>query len=81
MKTDKRDWLNFTAGFATATIMALAVSYAGKDETKAMHCECGGNLVFRDEVFEAQLKEQLNGYIYSYECDKCQMLHFYKFKQ
>ena len=28
MKTDKRDWLNFTAGFATATIMALAVSDA-----------------------------------------------------
>lgn len=26
MKTTKRDWLNFTAGFATATIMALAVS-------------------------------------------------------
>ena len=28
MKTTKRDWLNFTAGFVTATIMALAVSDA-----------------------------------------------------
>lgn len=47
----------------------------------AKTCECGGNLVFRDEVIEEQLKEQLDGYIYSYECDKCQMLHFYKVKQ
>ena len=47
----------------------------------AKTCECGGNLVFRDAVIEEQLKEQLDGYIYSYECDKCQMLHFYKFKQ
>ena len=52
-----------------------------KDETKAMHCECGGNLVLDYEVIEEQLKEQLNGYIYIYECDKCQMLHFYKSKQ
>ena len=50
-------------------------------ELGIMHCNCGGNLVFRDEVIEEQLKEQLNGYIYSYECDKCQMLYFYKFKQ
>jgi len=28
MKTTKRDWINFTAGFVTATIMALAVSDA-----------------------------------------------------
>ena len=28
MKSTKRDWLNFTAGFVTATIMALAVSDA-----------------------------------------------------
>ena len=48
-----------------------------KDETKAMHCECGGNLVFRDKGD----KEHLDGYIYSYECDKCQKLHFYQFKQ
>ena len=47
----------------------------------AKTCECGGNLVFRDAVIEEQLKEQLDGYIYSYECDKCQMLHFYKVKQ
>jgi spore germination cell wall hydrolase CwlJ-like protein len=33
MKTTKRDWLNFTAGFVTATIMALAAS----DATGATH--------------------------------------------
>jgi spore germination cell wall hydrolase CwlJ-like protein len=33
MKSTKRDWLNFTAGFVTATIMALAVS----DATGATH--------------------------------------------
>ena len=33
MKSTKRDWLNFTAGFVTATIMTLAVS----DATGATH--------------------------------------------
>jgi N-acetylmuramoyl-L-alanine amidase len=33
MKSTKRDWLHFTAGFVTATIMALAVS----DATGATH--------------------------------------------
>ena len=58
-------------------------SYGEKIGTprSAKTCECGGNLVFRDAVIEEQLKEQLDGYIYSYECDKCQMLHFYKVKQ
>ena len=58
-------------------------SYGNKEGTprSAKTCECGGNLVFRDAVIEEQLKEQLDGYIYSYECDKCQMLHFYKVKQ
>jgi len=46
-----------------------------KAETKVMNCKCGGNLVF-DEKGDI---EHPGGYIYSYKCDKCKMLHFYQF--
>jgi hypothetical protein len=41
-----------------------------------MNCECGGKLIFEHEN-DGQF---MGGYVYSYKCDKCQMLHFFQTK-
>jgi hypothetical protein len=41
-----------------------------------MNCECGGKLIFEHQN-DGQF---MGGYVYSYKCDKCQMLHFFQNK-
>ena len=44
--------------------------------TKGHVCECGGKLIFKHQN-DGQF---MGGYVYSYKCDKCQMLHFFQTK-
>ena len=36
-----------------------------------MNCDCGGELIFEHQ----NDGQHMRGYVYSYKCDKCQMLH------